>query len=1244
MPAVEDQVSSAPPPPPGFVDVPHPADVEQSVIDEAKAQGVDPHLARSVAKNESAFDPSAKSPAGAAGVMQLMPSAQKDMGVTNPYDPDENIRGGVRLLKQLQEKYPGDLQKAIQAYHAGPGNVDAGKIGPATTAYTAKVLSDRNKFAGSEIPPAPAGFEDIEPAAPLDATASIPPAPPGFEDIEPAAPKTMAQTQAEHFGRVDELDKQIDSSKATLDAQKSQMEAEKRFLDSETTAAGLNPFLEQRADAYNANVEKHTAEVQRINSMVEERNGIAQEASKALSIPQAPKPAPGQPQIQSTEQKYPSVGFISPQANRPYESMAALRPKLNDVDLPLVGKVNIPGAARAKEEIAATPILHDAVEAAQQFRQLIWAPADGVPLKSDSKLETAVNGFLRGAAGFTTPEAVATWIAGAGIARALPALANSPTAQALLKANPILAKGVDIAANGAVPLAFGVMGTTAGGKHIASGVASGDMEQVAQGLLELGVGGAALTHATLGGKATLARFPGEADQPPAPAPGSMEEKFGVPVPPTEQEAATARAKAEAAESEGAHLAAQQWRDIAQYTSPVKVNLGDLGVGTIVPLKSGRYTQFHVLDSTGKTLVAGDGGTVSHWLRIHSVEEPSAEAGGAVSVGAGAAETAELPQVSKPASVAGTSSGARKGGTISEVEPQSQRAPSPEPAPSEVGQTVEKPSGPPQDLVVGQKYSAGPEAGERAGDYTVTSLSRGNVRFVRSVDGKTVGVAFAPEAQFRSWIGLGPAKPLSMEEEPEVSQKPGEIPSQDEATTEPLAAKAEAGTPIPERGESPAPEAEAGPPTRMGESSPSTSEPKASNLAPESSEQAVTSGQTAKKPLIDVKLNFPLSDNAHAGLMSAASEPHIEQMARNAGVTSISVDEPHTFQLSQEGGITAQGLVRLNPNVSDLPQTLRHEIGEIMWARASEVQRKELTQIAHDTIDVLRKHAPGYARMLDEGDAREAVAETFGNYDKLPEDAQKRLREFVPQKPFAVAFPQQKGVSAPERAPSAGLVRSWDDIAEQSHGNISERDDLAAITAKYGERTVVIKDVNGGRHILPSSMAAKALANPLVSGHVREVFTKPGPVAAPKLDDYTLTGLPNMAKGFKQALPELSVPGVKAGPPAQKVSQPQQNKQLVVQSGEQAKEPPAASPESGLSGALKSAQEAAVRFRAQAAASTSQTQRDALNRHAQGWEDRAAGLKTALGKLAATKKSVAELSGPTAVTSPKTRADLDSIAF
>ncbi len=129
-----------------------PVSVEDSVVAAARRHGVDEHLARAVAANESSFNPAAVGPAvngqNARGVMQLMPGTAKDMGVTDPMDADQSIEGGVKYLGQLQKKYGNDWTKVAQAYHAGPGNVDKGIIGPATNDYVAKVLKSRETYAG----------------------------------------------------------------------------------------------------------------------------------------------------------------------------------------------------------------------------------------------------------------------------------------------------------------------------------------------------------------------------------------------------------------------------------------------------------------------------------------------------------------------------------------------------------------------------------------------------------------------------------------------------------------------------------------------------------------------------------------------------------------------------------------------------------------------------------------------------------------------------------------------------------------------------------------------------------------------------------------------------------------------------------------------------------------------------------------------------------------------------------------
>ena len=126
----------------------------------AQKYGVDPALLKGLIRQESNFNPNAKSPAGAAGLCQLMPGTAAALGCTNPLDPAQAIDAGAKYLSQQLKAFGGDPRKALAAYNAGPGAVQRyGGVPPyaETQNYVRAVMGFADQYRSNPAPAARGG-------------------------------------------------------------------------------------------------------------------------------------------------------------------------------------------------------------------------------------------------------------------------------------------------------------------------------------------------------------------------------------------------------------------------------------------------------------------------------------------------------------------------------------------------------------------------------------------------------------------------------------------------------------------------------------------------------------------------------------------------------------------------------------------------------------------------------------------------------------------------------------------------------------------------------------------------------------------------------------------------------------------------------------------------------------------------------------------------------------------------------
>lgn len=123
--------------------------IYSAVSDASKKYGISESLILAVIKQESDFDSTSTSSVGASGLMQIMPGNYSHLGISDPYDVDQNVNGGTKLLREYLDKYNGDIQMALMAYNGGPGTMqrrgvtssdDLYKMPEETQNYVPKVM------------------------------------------------------------------------------------------------------------------------------------------------------------------------------------------------------------------------------------------------------------------------------------------------------------------------------------------------------------------------------------------------------------------------------------------------------------------------------------------------------------------------------------------------------------------------------------------------------------------------------------------------------------------------------------------------------------------------------------------------------------------------------------------------------------------------------------------------------------------------------------------------------------------------------------------------------------------------------------------------------------------------------------------------------------------------------------------------------------------------------------------------
>jgi len=269
-----------------------------------------------------------------------------------------------------------------------------------------------------------------------------------------------------------------------------------------------------------------------------------------------------------------------------------------------------------------------------------------------------------------------------------------------------------------------------------------------------------------------------------------------------------------------------------------------------------------------------------------------------------------------------------------------------------------------------------------------------------------------------------------------------------------------------------------------------------------------------KGSISLEVNFPPSAEVSNSLKEASTDPFVAAVAKASGITRVSIDSPASFELSQQGGVAPDGSIRINPDATDAKGTFLHELGHVVWDKSSDAQKNDILQILKAHHSEIAAASPGYSDINDPHQREEAIAELF-RLGTLTDSEKAKLTE--PRLGTFKYSPKKVVQAQKPKTTDSTVVRSWKDVEEKGHSYLTAKDDLSAMAAKYGDRSIVMKDVNGGRGIFKASKLGELLKNPQFSGYVRELFLARNPKEPESLGTLTiehLSGLKNVLENSK----------------------------------------------------------------------------------------------------------------------------------